>query len=85
MYQKTYIDQKDGLSAKEYDKAMQKYETDAFKRGIMNFDDYNYNQFNNYILHDDQNKGEEDDNEYRNMMFEENNSASIKNIKQIDL
>ena len=47
------LDLEGDLEPEEYGKAIQKYKNDSFKRGAMMFDDYNYNQFNEYILYDD--------------------------------
>jgi hypothetical protein len=55
LYERTEdnIDDEEALSPQEYDIKMKNYKKEAFKRGVMTFDDYNYDQFNKFILHDD--------------------------------
>ena len=40
----------EGLSEAEYIKIKETYAREAFKRGAMNFEDYNYKVYNPYIL-----------------------------------
>ena len=47
------MDDSYALSPVEFDAKLQKYKKEAFKRGVMMFDDYNYDQYNKFILHDD--------------------------------
>jgi len=55
LYEKTLDnpDDSDALAPADYDQQIQKYKKEAFKRGVMMFDDYNYDQYNKFILHDD--------------------------------
>ena len=41
-----------GLSALEYNKAVDRQKIEPFKRGSMVFEDYNYEMYNKYILVD---------------------------------
>ena len=36
----------------EYNKMMERQKIEAFKRGVMMFEDYNYDMYNKYILVD---------------------------------
>ena len=40
------------MSEDEYDRIKEQVDKEAFKRGAMNFEDYNYNQSNKYVLVD---------------------------------
>ena len=42
----------EGLTEEEHRKAKEAFAREAFKRGSMNFEDYNYRQSNKYILVD---------------------------------
>ena len=41
-----------GVSAIEYNKILERQKIEAFKRGVMMFEDYNYDMYNKYILVD---------------------------------
>ena len=42
----------DGLPYVEYTKETERQQVKPFQRGVMGFDDYNYDKFNKYILID---------------------------------
>lgn len=50
-----------GLSEKEYNYQMALQKKQAFKRGVMMFEDYNYDQFNKFILVDPENAESDND------------------------
>ena len=46
-------DSKEGLTAQQIMQRLKEYEHNKFQRGAMMFEDFNYNQFNKYILLDE--------------------------------
>lgn len=42
----------DGITDKQYEELIRRRKIEPFKRGVMNFDDYNYSMYNKFLLID---------------------------------